>query len=92
MEENTNLMVPYIVFEGTQVRHERTLKRLVVIIIVTIALLFASNAIWLYAWMQYDYVSEDYSYEYSQDGEGINIIGDRNGVLNGSEVIDEATD
>lgn len=82
MEENTNLTVPYIVFEGTQVRHERTLKRLVAIIIVAIALLFASNAIWLWAWMQYDYVAEDYSYEYSQDGQGINIIGDRNGVLN----------
>ena len=69
MEDTTNNMtVPYIVFEGTQARNERMVKRLVITIIVAIALLFISNAAWLYAWMQYDYVSEDYSYEYSQDG------------------------
>lgn len=51
--------VPYIVHEGVQVRLERTIKRLVYALILTILLMFASNALWLHAWMQYDYVSED---------------------------------
>lgn len=83
MEENNNTSVPYIVYEGEQARHERTIKRLVAIIIIAIALVFASNAIWLYAWMQYDYVSEEITYQ--QDGRGINIIGNENEVNHGTE-------
>jgi len=83
MEENNNTSVPYIVYEGEQARHERTVKRLVAIIIIAIALVFASNAIWLYAWMQYDYVSEEITYQ--QDGRGINIIGNENEVKHGTE-------
>lgn len=60
MEEGSNLTVPYIVHEGVQVRLERTIKRLVCALILTILLMFASNALWLYAWMQYDYESEDF--------------------------------
>lgn len=76
--------VPYIVYEGEQARHERTIRRLVTIIIICIALIFASNAIWLYAWMQYDYSSEDVT-TIQQDGRGVNIIGNENGVNNGAE-------
>ena len=51
--------VPYIVHEGEVARLERTIKRLVIVVIISIALIFASNAIWLYAWNQYDYESSD---------------------------------
>lgn len=82
MDEKT---VPYIVYESSQVRHERTVKRLIIVIIIALAMLFASNAIWLYAWSQYDTIS----YDYQQDGEGINIIGNNNGVeQNGTEAED----
>lgn len=47
--------VPYIVFEGTVARFERTIKRLVILVAITIALFFATNAIWIYEWNQYDY-------------------------------------
>jgi hypothetical protein len=79
--------VPYIVHESAQARNERTVKRLVIALIVAIVLIFASNAIWLYAWMQYDYESEETVTEYKQDGEGLNIIGDRNtaGIYDESE-------
>lgn len=70
--------VPYIVHESAMARNERTVKRLIVALIVSICLLFASNAVWLWAWMQYDYTSEETITEYKQDGEGLNIIGDRN--------------
>ena len=39
---------------------------------------------WLYAWMQYDYSGYSNSQDYSQDGEGLNIIGSGNGVDYGS--------
>ena len=79
--------VPYIVHESAQARNERAVKRLVIALIVAIALIFASNAAWLYAWMQYDYASEETVTEYKQDGEGLNIIGDRNtaGIYDESE-------
>ena len=43
--------VPYIVFEGEQARSERHIRRLIIALIVAVALLFLSNAFWLYEWM-----------------------------------------
>ena len=82
MDNNTN--VPYIVFEGEQARSERQIKRLFIALVITIVLLFASNAFWLYEWTQYDYVPTET--EYVQDGEGTNVIGTGNEVLYGTEV------
>ena len=84
MEEQN---VPYIVYEGAQARQERTIKRLVTIIITLIAMLFASNAIWLYAWMQYDYTEEQLKIDLNaDDGGNANFIGrDLNGVLDNGE-------
>ena len=47
--------VPFIVYEGTIARFERTIKRLLILVAVTILLLFVSNALWLYEWNQYEY-------------------------------------
>ena len=79
--------VPYIVHESAMARNERTVKRLVIALIVAISLIFASNAAWLYAWCQYDYTSDETITEYKQDGDGLNIIGDRNtaGIYDGTE-------
>lgn len=81
--------VPFIAYELMQVKHERTLKRLIFALIISIVLIFASNAAWLYAWMQYDYIAEDVTSEvnYVQDGRGINNIntGNQGDVVNGSE-------
>lgn len=70
--------VPYIVHESAQARNERTVKRLVIALIVLALLWFATIGIGVYAWMQYDYSSEETVTEYKQDDEGLNIIGDRN--------------
>ena len=86
--EGKGQSVPYVVHESAMARNERSVKRLVIALIVAIALIFASNAAWLYAWCQYDYTS-DMTTEYSQDGEGINIIGDRNTAY-GAESNDNA--
>ena len=91
MEDNKN-NIPFIVYEGTLVRHERTVKRLIVLLAIAIALMFLSNLGWLYAWMQYDYVSEEVTY--SQDGQGLNNIntGDQGGIRYESEVYSEEED
>ena len=68
--------VPYIVHESDMNRLERTNKRLFISLLISIIFLFLSNVAWLYVWNQYDYVSETTTY--SQDGEGINVIGDQN--------------
>lgn len=79
MEEN----VPYIAHEAEVARLERTIKRLTQIIIICIALIFASNAIWLYFWNQYEYVGEETTV--TQDGLGVNIIGAYNEVNDGAD-------
>jgi len=70
--------VPYIVFESNMARNERQTKRLIIALAICVILIFLSNAIWLYAWCQYDYTGT--ATTYTQDGEGLNIIGDSNDV------------
>ena len=77
----TTSQVPYIVYEGTIARFERTVKRLIIVLGITILLLFASNAIWFYEWCQYDY--SDVTVD-SQDGGNANYIG-ANGYINNGE-------
>ena len=72
--------VPYIVHESAMARMERQIKRLWIALIFSIVFIFASGAIFAYAWLQYDYSSEETIYQ--QDGEGTNIIGDSNEVDN----------
>lgn len=81
MNEQTS--VPYVVHEGDMARMERTIRRLTIIVYVALGLLFASNGIWLYQWCQYDYVdTQELSTTVTQDGNGINVMGDDNGAIN----------
>ena len=78
--------VSYLVYEATQARHERTVKRLITALIIAIALMFISNAIWIYAWMQYDYIEteEELRVHISTEGGGdANYIGNDGDILNG---------
>lgn len=68
--------VPYIAHESDMARQERTIKRLIAALFVVIALWFSTIGVFIWYLNQYDFES----YEYTQDGEGLNIIGDRNGV------------
>lgn len=70
--------VSYLVHEAALARAERVIKRLFIALCIAIVALFACNALWLYAWMQYDYESTEVSTVYSQTGEGTNIIGEGN--------------
>ena len=76
--------VPYIVHESSMARMERQVKRLWIALIVSVVLLFASSAIFTWAWMQYDYSSEEIIVEQdAQDGGNANYIGNDGDIVNG---------
>lgn len=87
MDENNNMNVPYIVYESAQARQERTIKRLIIVIIIVLSMLFASNAIWAYIWSQYDYAAEIQQVDLTaNDDSNNNYIGrDLNGEINNGE-------
>lgn len=65
-------------------------KRIFVVLIVTLIMLFASNLAWLYVFDQYDFRS----YEYTQDGNGENTLNSNIGgdVYNGAEIKSKGKD
>ena len=80
--------VPYLVYQGTMARFERTIKRLVIALAITIVLLCASNFYWAYFWSMCDF--SDVTID-SQDGGNANYIGE-NGVINNGESDSQETD
>ena len=76
--------VPYIVHESSMARMERQIKRGWIALIVAVALLFASNGLWLLAWSSYDYTSEEVIID-SQDGGNANYIGNDGDIINGED-------
>lgn len=72
--------VPYVVHESAVARMERIIKRQWIALIVAICMIVCCNALWLYAWMQYDYES----YEITADGDSnANYIGEDGNIYNG---------
>ena len=84
MNEN-NVNVPYIVYESEAARHERTVKRLLVAMLVTILLMVGTNLAWLYVWNQYDFTSEEYTVENEGNSNLLGAGASMNGVTNGIE-------
>lgn len=82
-DEVSAKVIPYIAYESSMDRMERANKRLAVALMISIVVVMLCNLAWLWAWLQYDYTSEEYVY--TQDGQGLNIIDDSNEVNNGSE-------
>lgn len=66
--------VPYIVYESEAARHERTVKRLLTALIITILLMVGTNMAWLYVFNQYDFSSEEITMETNDDGNN-NMLG-----------------
>ena len=61
-------MIPLIAHESDMTRMERQLKRMWIIVIISISLLALTNLAWLLYECQYSTIS------YQQDGEGLNNI------------------
>lgn len=82
MEDN-KMSVPYIVYESEAARHERTVKRLLTALLISILLMVATNLAWLWVWNQYDFTSESYTME-TDDSANANLLGagaNDNGVI-----------
>ena len=74
--------VPYIVHESAMARQERTVKRLWIILLVTIVLLVGTNALWVYYESQF--TDETWTYEATTDGGGTAVAnGDGEVYING---------
>lgn len=75
--------IPYIAFEGEQARHERTVKRLVLALLVSIALLFATNMAWLWFFNSFDIITETVTQD--TDTGGLNAyVGGNGAITNGT--------
>lgn len=77
--------IPYIAFEGELARAERHIKRLWIVNIILIIALILCNAAYLWYLSLYDFSSYDY-----EQGDGVNVIGDSNGVTNNGTEIENA--
>ena len=86
MENNeNNITMSRIAFERMQAKDERNDLWRNITIITLIILLVVTNAMWLIAWNQYDYV-DDYSVDMQADGDSdANYIGNDGDIYNGSE-------
>ena len=87
--QNAPESVPYIVHESSMARMERQIKRLWIAVIVAVSLLFSSGAIFTYAWLQYDYSSEEIVTVDGKDGIA-NYIGNDCDIVNGESYGSEA--
>jgi len=74
--------IPYIAYESAMAMSERHIKRLWIVLIICLVMLFTSNGLWLLYESQFEYYDTTETTTYSQDGEGTNIIGDLNEVDN----------
>ena len=96
MDEN-RIQVDYVVFESVMAKNERQLKRtwvailaMAAVMIALIGALLLQHRYYINYLSQYDFESKSYEYEYSQDGKGLNIIGDSNEVTGyGAETTSE---
>jgi len=76
MGNNDNIIMSRIAFERMQSKDEKNDHWRNVIILTLIILLVVTNAMWLVAWNQYDYVDEDYSVDMDTGSGGdANYIG-----------------
>lgn len=81
--------IPYIVHEGVVARMERIIKRLTIALVICILLIFASNALWLYFWNQYNYTGETQSIMVDSKDGIANYIGNDGSIVNGSDNSDQ---
>ena len=84
-EVKEQLTIPYIVYEATMSRVERHAKRMIIALLLTIILLFISNGLWLYAWMQYDYIGTDSTITVDAKDGTANYIGNDGEIVNGKD-------
>ena len=91
---NDNIIMSRLAFERMQSKDEKNDRWRNITIIVLIVLLVVTNAMWLVAWNQYDYVDEEtYSVDVdANDGGNANYIGNDGDIYNGADNSNEEKD
>ena len=84
MEDN-KISVPYIVYESEAARHERTVKRLLTALLISILLMVGTNLAWLWVFNQYDFTSESYTIENHDDGNANYLDSGTEGIINNGQ-------
>lgn len=84
---STPAPVPYIAYETSLASEREHSRRLSRIIFALIAVLLITNLAWLWAWLQYDYVSDTVTVE-SAAGHA-NFIGANGDIYNGKDSLQE---
>lgn len=79
MEKDKMEMVSYLVYESSQTRSDRIIHKLIVALLVSVALLFVSNALWLWAWTSYEYLGEEVNVS---TRDGVTSFVGNDGVIN----------
>lgn len=87
MKENA---VSYYTLEAMLAREERHIRRLLILLAIAVVMLFASNALWLYAWNQYDYSGQETVTVDGKDGTA-SYIGNDGEIVNGEGSGDSQT-
>lgn len=75
--------IPYIVYEAESAKSERTIKRLIIALVICIFLMFISNALWLWTWQSYDYSSDEIVTTVDGKDGVANYIGNDGDIVNG---------
>jgi hypothetical protein len=79
---DTPVMVPYVVYRDAVADNRWIIRKLIIALIISVLLLFASNGMWLYVWNQYDYMTEETLTTVDSEGAGIaNFTGGNGGVI-----------
>jgi hypothetical protein len=78
-----NMNVPYIVYESAEAKNERIIKRLIIALVITIVLMFATNIIWIIEFCSFDYNAEETTIE-ANDGTA-NYIGQDGDITYGTD-------
>lgn len=81
MDNNT---IPYIVYEIAEAKNERTIKRLIIALVITVILMFATNVFWIYEFCSYDYEYETTSTTVEADSGTANYIGQDGDITYGT--------
>ena len=82
--ERMPVAVPYVVYSDTVANYHWVIKKLVIALVVTVFLMFASNLAWLFVFQSYDFSTEETVTTVDSEGEGIaNYTGGDGGVVIG---------
>ena len=81
--ESTNISVPYAALELAEARHDRHMKRMWVLVLVLVGLLFASNLAWIIYESQFEEVEMVEEIVVDSDDGDANYIGNDGVIFNG---------